>query len=92
MQIEDFLPAEAFAEAASLTVGKQCRLCHINTKRQSVSRSETRVMTVQEFQEVDPIEIAIRYAESQGIIFGDDMEKMFKEVIRMVNDDERNDK
>lgn len=92
VQIEDFLPAEAFAEAASLTVGKQCRLCHINTKRQSVSRSETRVMTVQEFQEVDPIEIAIRYAESQGITFDDDMEKMFKEVMRMVNDDERNDK
>ena len=91
VEIEDFLPVEANAEAANLTKGKQCRFCYINAKRKAASQSETKVLTVQEFQEEEPIEIAKRYAEYVGISFDEDMTEMFNEVMEMVADDSRND-
>lgn len=91
VEIEDFLPVEANAEAASLTKDKQCRFCYINAKRKAASQSETKVLTVQEFQEEEPIEIAKRYAEYVGISFDEDMTEMFNEVMEMVADDSRND-
>ena len=91
VEIEDFLPVEANAEANSLTKGKQCRFCYINAKRKAASQSETKVLTVQEFQEEEPIEIAKRYAEYAGISFDEDMTEMFNEVMEMVANDSRND-
>lgn len=91
VEIEDFLPVEANAEANSLTKDKQCRFCYINAKRKAASQSETKILTVQEFQEEEPIEIAKRYAEYVGISFDGDMTEMFNEVMEMVSDDSRND-
>jgi exonuclease SbcD len=91
VEIEDFLPVEANAEAASLTKDKQCRFCYINAKRKAAIQSETKVLTVQEFQEEEPIEIAKRYAEYVGISFDEDMTEMFNEVMEIVADDSRND-
>jgi len=89
VEIEDFLPVEANAEAASLTEGKQCRFCYINAKRKAAGQSETKILTVQEFQEEEPIEIAKRYAEYAGISFDEDMTAMFNEVMDMVNSEVR---
>jgi exonuclease SbcD len=89
IEIEDFLPVEANAEAASLMKGKQCRFCYINAKRKAASQSETKILTVQEFQEEEPIEIAKRYAEYVGISFDEDMTAMFNEVMEMVNSELR---
>ena len=91
VEIEDFLPVEANAEADSLTKGKQCRFCYINAKRKAASQSETKILTVQEFQSEEPIEIAKRYAEYAGISFDEDMTAMFNEVMEMVANDSRND-
>ena len=93
VEIEDFLPAEAHAEAVKLTEGKRCRLCYINAKKRTAGQSENteRVLTVQEFQEEEPIEIARRYAADEGIDFDKDMETMFKEVIGLVDEDLRNE-
>lgn len=88
VEIEDFLPVEANAEAASLTEGKQCRFCYINAKRKTASQSETRILTVQEFQEEEPIEIAKRYTEYAGISFDEDMAAMFNEALREVKSEE----
>lgn len=90
VEIEDFLPVEANAEAASLTEGKQCRFCCINAKRKTVSQNDVKVLTVQEFQSEKPIEIARRYAEYEGISFDDEMQTMFNEVMDMVADESRN--
>ena len=90
VEIEDFLPVEANAEAASLTEGKQCRFCCINAKRKVVSQNDVKVLTVQEFQEEKPIEIAKRYAEYEGISFDEEMQAMFNEVMDMVADESRN--
>ena len=90
VEIEDFLPVEANAEAASLTEGKQCRFCCINAKRKAASQNDVKVLTVQEFQSEKPIEIARRYAEYEGISFDDEMQTMFNEVMDMVADESRN--
>ena len=71
VEIDDYLPVEANAEAALLTEGKQCRFCHINHKRKAANQSETKVMTVQEFQSEDPINIAKRYAEAMEMVAND---------------------
>lgn len=92
VEIEDFLPIEAQAEAASLVEGKLCRFCHINAKRKASTHGETKVLTVQEFQAEDPIEIAKQYAAYEGIGFDDEMTNMFNEVLKMVADDSRNEK
>ena len=91
VEIEDFLPVEANAEAASLTEGKQCRFCCINARRKAVSQDDVKVFTVQEFQEEKPIEIARRYAEYEGISFDEEMQAMFNEVMDMVAEESRND-
>ena len=90
VEIEDFLPVEANAEAASLAEGKQCRFCCINAKRKAVRQDDVQVLTVQEFQEEKPIEIARRYAEYEGISFDEEMQTMFNEVMNMVADESRN--
>lgn len=91
VEIEDFLPVEANAEAASLAEGKQCRFCCINAKRKVVRQDDVQVLTVQEFQEEKPIEIARRYAEYEGISFDEEMQTMFNEVMDMVAEESRND-
>jgi len=91
VEIDDFLPVEANEEAASLAKRKQCRFCYINAKRKMDRQSEVKVLTVQEFQEENPVEIAKRYAEYSGICFDEELESMFKEAMAMVADDSRND-
>lgn len=91
VEIEDFLPAEAQAEAQLLTEHKQCRFCCINAKRKSIYRAEARMLSVQEFQDEDPIDIAQRYAEDMGVEFDEEMTAMFGEVINMVEEESRND-
>ena len=91
VEIENFLPPEAQGEAESLTEGKQCRVCRINPKKKEETRDKVRTMTVQEFQEEEPIEIAKRYAEHEGINFDDEMQEGFNEAMRLVEEDLRNE-
>ncbi len=92
VEIDDYLPVEAQAEAASLVKGKQCHVCHINAKRKTSSQTEAKVLTVQEFQAEQPIEIAKQYADYEGISFDEEMTNMFNEIVNLVNDDARNEK
>lgn len=90
IEIDDFLPVEANAEATALTEGKQCRFCHINAKRKTVQKTEAKVLTVQEFQSEEPIDIARRYAEDLGVDFDEEMKALFNETLGMLDDDSRN--
>lgn len=92
VEIDDFLPVEAQAEAVSLVKGKQCHVCHINAKRKTSSQTEAKVLTVQEFQAEQPIEIAKQYADYEGISFDEEMTNMFNELVNLVNNDARNEK
>lgn len=89
VEIEDFLPPEAQMEAVNLTQGKKCRFCYINAKRKDRDKSETKILTVQEFQSEKPIDIARRYAEDSGVDFSQEMIDMFMEAQKMVEDEIR---
>lgn len=92
VEIDDFLPVEAQAEATSLVKEKQCHVCHINAKRKTINQTEAKVLTVQEFQAEQPIEIAKQYANYEGINFDEEMTDMFNEIVNLVNNDARNEK
>ena len=92
VEIDDFLPVEANAEASNLTKDKLCRFCCINAKRKGVKNGASgmpHILTVQEFQSEEPIVIARRYAEYEGFSFDNDMQSMFNEVMDMVAEESR---
>ena len=89
VEIEGALPAEANAEAVSLTRDKRCRYCYINPKRKATQQSEARTLTVQEFQSEAPIEIVKRFFDDSGFGFDDELEAVFKEALEMVEADAR---
>ena len=90
VRVTDFLPADAMAQALRECDEKSCRICHINTVREKTVTGEKPVMSVSDFKECLPIEIARRYASDIGMEFGDEMTAMFNEVLAAVNEDERN--
>lgn len=90
LEIEDFLPVEASAEAAKMTEGKQCRFCTLNFKKKDDNQTEAPGLTVQEFQAEKPIEIAKQYAAYEGTNFDEEMTELFNEVLNMVENDARN--
>jgi len=91
VEVDNFLPVEANAEACSLTEGKQCHFCHINAKRKTVKQTDAKILTVQEFQSEEPIDIAKHYAQDMGITFDDEMSALFNETLNMINADSRID-
>ncbi len=91
VEIDNFLPLEAQTEASLLTEGKQCRFCCINARRKAAQQTEAKMLSVQEFQAEEPVEIAKRFAEDTGIDFDSEMQDMFRELMTMVNEDARNE-
>ena len=92
VEIDDFLPADAMAQANECREGKECKLCPINAKRRPrPGDSEVKAMTVKELREESPLEIARQYAKDKGIEFGDELETLFNNVLEMLREDSRND-
>lgn len=89
VEVDNFLPVEANAEALLLTEGKKCRFCVINTHRLKKDSREAKVMSVQEFKTEKPIDIAERYAEDIGVEFDDDMKELFNETLALLKEEER---
>lgn len=92
VEVDDFLPADAHAEAVKLTIDKGCRFCFINVKRKEKQDAEgKKMLSVSEFQSEDPVEIARQYASDLGIVFDEEMEKLFMETLEQVNEEGRKD-
>ena len=89
VEVDGFLPADAFMEAVSSTSHKQCRFCYINAKRKTAPPTDAKALTVQEFQSEEPIEIVKRYFGDSGFGFDDELESIFKEALAMVQEDDR---
>lgn len=89
--IENFLPVDANAAALAAVKDKKCRFCYINAQRPDRQHSQGKSLTIQEFQQEDPVSIARRYAADKGITFTDEMNNLFREVLDMLNEDSRND-
>lgn len=89
VEVDDFLPVEANAEALLICEEKRCRFCVINSRRLKKNRREAKVMSVEEFKTETPIGIAERYAEDLGVDFDSDMKELFNETIAALKDEER---
>ena len=89
VEVDDFLPVEANAEAQMICEEKKCRFCVINSHRLKRSRREAKIMSVQEFKTENPIGIAERYAEDLGKTFDSDMKELFNEALEALKDEER---
>lgn len=87
VEVEDFLPADANYEAIRLIQDKRCRFCYINARRKDEAHSESKVLTVEEFQSEQPIDIARRFAEDTGATFDDGMSKLFNLVLETINEE-----
>lgn len=87
VEVKDFLPAGANEEAHAITSNKECLFCHINTLRPERERKQGEALTVQELQEIAPIEIARRYITNLHVEFDEDMEAMFNEALEAINQD-----
>ena len=90
VEVDGYLPSDAFSEAVGLTNGKQCRLCNINPRRKAATQTDAKALTVQELQAEEPIDIVKKYFEDSGFGFDDELEEIFNNVLEMVHDDERN--
>lgn len=89
VEVDDFLPVEANAEALLICEEKRCRFCVINSRRLKKNRREAKVMSVEEFKTETPIGIAERYAEDLGVEFDSDMKELFNETLAALKDEER---
>lgn len=89
VEVDDFLPIEANAEALLICEEKRCRFCVINSRRLKKNRREAKVMSVEEFKTETPIGIAERYAEDLGVEFDSDMKELFNETLAALKDEER---
>lgn len=89
VEVDDFLPAEAQAEALQLVEGKKCRFCVIQTHRSALRPREAKAMSVQEFRTEAPIDIASRYAEDIGVTFDDDLKELFRQTLEAVKEENR---
>ena len=89
VEVDDFLPVEAHAEALMICEDKKCRFCVINSRRLKKNRKEAKVMSVQEFKAEEPIGIAERYAEDLGIEFDNDLKELFNETLAALKEEER---
>lgn len=89
VEVDDFLPVEANAEALLICEEKRCRFCVINSRRLKKNRREAKVMSVEEFKTETPIGIAERYAEDLGVKFDSDMKELFNETLAALKDEER---
>lgn len=89
VEVDDFLPVEANAEAQMICEEKKCKFCVINSQRLNRSRREAKIMSVQEFKTENPIGIAERYAEDLGKTFDSEMKELFNEALAALKAEER---
>jgi exonuclease SbcD len=82
VEVDDFLPPEATADAQAAVRDKICRFCCINARRRLKEQVSEKGFTIAEFRDEAPIDIARRYATDKGIAFGDDLEDLFNQAIQ----------
>jgi len=87
----DVRKTEAYREGENIVSGKQCKILFINIEKAqdgNGSQSQTQ-LTVEELQQISPIEIARLYAKDTGKVFDEDMEQLFNETLQILNEEER---
>lgn len=89
VEVDGFLTPEAMDEARRLAYGKECRICHIQVQRKVLDKLESKQLTISEFKQEKPVDIAKRYAADSDKVFTDEHEEMFRLVLEMIEEEER---
>lgn len=89
VMVTDFLPPEANEEAFAITEGKSCRFCLINSKREREADHTHREMTLSEFRNQNPEDIAKIFIEESGGTFDEGMLEMFREATDRLKEEEK---
>ena len=90
MQVDRFLPAGALERAALAVKDKQCRFCDIKrTVTATGSRGVTQ-MTLEEFNQMTPIEVAQRYfMDKNNAAMSEAQKEMFNMIYQTVKEENR---
>jgi exonuclease SbcD len=81
--VDDFLHPEARDEAAAALEGKAAALCVINSRRADPAEGAASVadsMTVAEFRDTPPFDLAARYAADTAADFSPELMELFREI------------
>ena len=90
VQVDRFLPAGALERAALAVKDKQCRFCDIKrTVTAAGSRGATQ-MTLEEFNQMTPIEVAQRYfMDKNNVAMSEAQQEMFNMIYQSVKEENR---
>lgn len=86
--VEDFLPVEAPLKAAALCEGKEARFCLLQTVRSESEKAERESLSVETFQQADPLDLVRRYAADIGSNFDSEMEALFREAVESLKQED----
>ncbi len=81
--VDDFLHPEARDEAAAALEGKAATLCVINSRRADPAEGASSAddsMTVAEFRDTPPFDLAARYAADTAADFSPELMELFREI------------
>ena len=84
VELHDPLPAGSRDEALRLAASKQCRFCLINARYAEREQGLARRLTIAEFRNEEPVDIVRRYAEDKHKPFDEEMERLFQETLRII--------
>ena len=87
----EHMPFDKDRQIQEAMEGKKARYAVTNPTRESLVSEERRqnaikAITVEELQNLDPVNVLRSYAESQGMTFSDNFQGMFDIVYRNIND------
>ena len=87
VEFDSYLPVGAYDEANGIAEKKECQLCYINSKRKEKETDTSKVqnLTTTELKQIDFMDVAKMYVESQNEVFDDDMKSMLQEVKELLN-------
>ena len=88
--MEDFLPSDAEMTSENICERLGHRFCYNNVRRRVVASDGLRTMSVEEFKEQSPLDLAEMYLTDQGVVFDEEMKEMFREAMDYVNELKRN--
>ena len=90
VEVTNFLPGTAAAEAQAICRSKMCRFCHINAKRKNALSVKSKGMTISEFKTKSPLDVLIQYAQDTNKVVDDEMKSLFAEAERQVIENKGN--
>ncbi|MDE6341743.1 MAG: exonuclease SbcCD subunit D [Muribaculaceae bacterium] len=90
VEVETVLPPGAFREAESELSCKKARLAYINSIRKEKETKDRSHLSVSEFRKMRPIEIAEKYCSDVGIVFSDELRRLFTEAETAALSDSQN--